>query len=50
VLLFFGACGLVEYVAGRITATGFLSATVDQRTIAVRVEMTTNFFRRQTIS
>jgi release factor glutamine methyltransferase len=50
VLLFFGTSGDVEYLDERISANGLLSATVAERTITVRGELTTYFVRRLTIS
>ena len=50
VLLFFGTSGDVEYLDERISANGLLNATVAERTITVRGEMTTYFVRRLTIS
>ena len=50
VLLFFGTSGDVEYLDERIGASGLLSATVAERTIMVRGELTTYFVRRLTIS
>jgi release factor glutamine methyltransferase len=46
VLLFFGTSGDVEYLDERISASGLSSATVAERTIDVRGEMTTYFVRR----
>ncbi|HSL74306.1 MAG TPA: hypothetical protein VK853_07560 [Ilumatobacteraceae bacterium] len=50
VLLFFGTSGDVAYLDERISANGLLSATVAERTITVRGELTTYFVRRLTIS
>lgn len=50
VLLFFGTSGDVEYLDERISVNGLLNATVAERTITVRGEMTTYFVRRLTIS
>ena len=50
VLLFFGTSGDVEYLDERISANGLQSATVAERTITVRGELTTYFVRRLTIS
>lgn len=49
VLLFFGSSGDVEYLDQLISANGLLSATVAERTIEVRGEMTTYFVRRLTV-
>ena len=49
VLLFFGTSGDVEYLDERISANGLLSATVAERTITVRGELTTYFVRRLTV-
>jgi release factor glutamine methyltransferase len=50
VLLFFGTSGDADYLDERISANGLLSATVAERTVDVRGEMTTYFVRRLTIS
>jgi release factor glutamine methyltransferase len=50
VLLFFGTSGDVDYLDERISANGLLSATVAERTMNVRGELTTYFVRRLTIS
>lgn len=49
VLLFFGSSGDVEYLDQLISDSGLLSATVAERTIEVRGEMTTYFVRRLTV-
>jgi hypothetical protein len=48
--LFFGTSGDVEYLDECISANGLVGATVAERTINVRGEMTTYFVRRLTIS
>jgi release factor glutamine methyltransferase len=48
VLLFFGSSGDVGYLDSRIAANGLTSATVAQRELDVRGELTTYFVRRLT--